>query len=776
LRRGLFGACLSRFNTDNKFTDQLKVEIGECWLRSAKIARKAGQLQESFSYLLEAEKYHNPKLFLESAKLKWKRGKRTDAISTLKKGLVETFPTVMQCLEGTAGELATALVELDNQCVGLRDLCAQGNLLLARYVEEAANVGQEGIMKYFDNAKDIVKNSDEIFYYLAKFYDRKSIKMNTEQMIHMSDIVTHAALTYLRSIRYGPTFLDECMPRLLTIWLDFAATIQDCCGDIKNKDVHYKTSLDYAMKQLNKLNSTISSTKNKIPSYYFLTSFPQIVSRICHTNKETYAVLKSLMVKVFIDFPQQAAWHMVSVSKNRNSRRNTRCKEIFEEVRKIKPGLKTFLFDAVTFSGKIDELCDKETGDRVDRSSFKELLPSLPAMFNSKDMSRIILPIERNMVVNTPTSVADLATHNPFPDNLIYIQKVEDQIQIMMSLIKPKKITFRGSDGKLYSFLAKPKDDLRRDCRLMDFGNLLNRMFRKEPEARKRGLKMRTYMVVPTNETNGLIEWVNNLRGMRQILMNFLKERGILYNAMTRRCIPKPDDNASRKKELFLQCLEEQKGKNAESPSVFREWFVRTFPDPQAWFAARLAFTRTTAVMSMMGYILGLGDRHLENINVDTATGDTFHVDMNSLFNVSETYKVPEIVPFRLTHNQVDGFGPLGIEGPYRISCEVTLRMMRDQKDLLMSVLRPFIFDPLVDWTVRDKSKKKDQPEENKPGQQALARVQDRLDGLVQPPDKKRKENLNTPLSVEGQVDHIIKEAMSINNLSVMYWGWTPFL
>ena len=59
-----------------------------------------------------------------------------------------------------------------------------------------------------------------------------------------------------------------------------------------------------------------------------------------------------------------------------------------------------------------------------------------------------------------------------------------------------------------------------------------------------------------------------------------------------------------------------------------------------AWFAARLAFTRTTAVMSMMGYILGLGDRHLENINVDTTTGQIFHVDMNSLFNISETYTV----------------------------------------------------------------------------------------------------------------------------------------
>ncbi len=34
-----------------------------------------------------------------------------------------------------------------------------------------------------------------------------------------------------------------------------------------------------------------------------------------------------------------------------------------------------------------------------------------------------------------------------------------------------------------------------------------------------------------------------------------------------------------------------------------------------------MAFTRTTAVMSIMGYMLGLGDRHLENINVDTTTG-----------------------------------------------------------------------------------------------------------------------------------------------------------
>ncbi len=37
--------------------------------------------------------------------------------------------------------------------------------------------------------------------------------------------------------------------------------------------------------------------------------------------------------------------------------------------------------------------------------------------------------------------------------------------QVMQSLQKPKKITLTGSDGKDYPFLAKPKDDLRKDYR-----------------------------------------------------------------------------------------------------------------------------------------------------------------------------------------------------------------------------------------------------------------------------------------------------------------------
>jgi serine/threonine-protein kinase ATR len=44
---------------------------------------------------------------------------------------------------------------------------------------------------------------------------------------------------------------------------------------------------------------------------------------------------------------------------------------------------------------------------------------------------------------------------------------------------------------------------------------------------------------------------------------------------------------------------------------------------------ARLAYTRTTAVMSMVGYLLGLGDRHGENVLLDASNGDTVHVSIS---------------------------------------------------------------------------------------------------------------------------------------------------
>ena len=45
--------------------------------------------------------------------------------------------------------------------------------------------------------------------------------------------------------------------------------------------------------------------------------------------------------------------------------------------------------------------------------------------------------------------------------------------------------------------------------------------------------------------------------------------------------------------------------------------------------------------------VLGLGDRHGENILFDASNGDTVHVDLNCLFDKGKDLKIPEVVPFR---------------------------------------------------------------------------------------------------------------------------------
>lgn len=46
----------------------------------------------------------------------------------------------------------------------------------------------------------------------------------------------------------------------------------------------------------------------------------------------------------------------------------------------------------------------------------------------------------------------------------------------------------------------------------------------------------------------------------------------------------------------------------------------------------------------------------------------------------------------------VSAMGPLGVEGVFRKSCACTLRVLRTNANTLMSIVTPFVYDPLVSW------------------------------------------------------------------------------
>ncbi len=66
---------------------------------------------------------------------------------------------------------------------------------------------------------------------------------------------------------------------------------------------------------------------------------------------------------------------------------------------------------------------------------------------------------------------------------------------------------------------------------------------------------------------------------------------------------------------------------------VLRHFFTEQNKHPLDWYAKRLSYTRSVAVGSIVGHILGLGDRHISNLLLDSKTGELVHIDLGIAFD-----------------------------------------------------------------------------------------------------------------------------------------------
>jgi FKBP12-rapamycin complex-associated protein len=57
-------------------------------------------------------------------------------------------------------------------------------------------------------------------------------------------------------------------------------------------------------------------------------------------------------------------------------------------------------------------------------------------------------------------------------------------------------------------------------------------------------------------------------------------------------------------------------------------WLKST--NSEEWLERRTRYTRSLAVMSIVGYILGLGDRHPSNLMIDKVSGRVLHIDVRT--------------------------------------------------------------------------------------------------------------------------------------------------
>ena len=200
------------------------------------------------------------------------------------------------------------------------------------------------------------------------------------------------------------------------------------------------------------------------------------------------------------------------------------------------------------------------------------------------------------------------------------------------------------------------------------------------------------------------------------------------------------------------------------------------------------------AINCIMGYLLGLGDRHTQNILIDLESAELIHIDLGVAFDQGKLLKTPECVPFRLTRDIVDGFGLNSVDGTFKRMCIEVLRLMRENQHIFYTVLRVFVHDPLYKWSLDpDKmhrlqlEEEDDQPKEDQ-NWMANEEQQDRQSSTsnnAQAPRalhilrQKFQGNDNTQmnvLSVEGQAERLIWDARDPQNLCQMFHGWCSWM
>lgn len=272
-------------------------------------------------------------------------------------------------------------------------------------------------------------------------------------------------------------------------------------------------------------------------------------------------------------------------------------------------------------------------------------------------------------------------------------------VQVIPSKQRPRKIVMRGEDGRDYVFLLKGHEDLRQDERVMQLFGQVNALLATDQRTNKHDLSIQRYTVTPLSHNAGVVGWVPNSDTLHALIRDYRERRKILLNIehrlMSQAASPCEYDQLTlmQKVEVFQMALKHTAGQD-----LYRVLWLKS-ENSEAWLDRRTNFTRSLAVMSMVGYILGLGDRHPSNLMLDRHTGKVLHIDFGDCFEVAmHRDKFPEKVPFRLTRMLCNAMEVSGVEGNFRTTCERVMAVLRESRDSLIAMLEAFVHDPLISW------------------------------------------------------------------------------
>ncbi|CAI7585737.1 unnamed protein product [Penicillium glandicola] len=576
---------------------------------------------------------------------------------------------------------------------------------------------------------------------------------------------------YQRLLRSREAFLQQCLENYLL--------------SLRESDTYNNDALRFCALWLDKsdsetANSAVSRYLNEVPSRKFAPLMNQLSSRLLDVSDDFQKLLTQLVFRICVEHPFHGMYQIFASSKSKGGKDQSSHSR-FRAANQLVDRLKNDSHIGQTWIAvhNVNISYVRFAIDKPDikyKSGAKVPLKTLTTGQRlGQDATTYKLP--------PPTMKIDLRADRDY-SNVPTVTKFHPEFTIASGVSAPKIVTAIASNGERYKQLYKGgNDDLRQDAIMEQVFEQVSSLLKDHQPTRQRSLGIRTYKVLPLTPSAGIIEFVPNTIPLHDYLMPAHQKyfpKDMKPNSCRKHIADVQTKSFEQRVRTYRQVTE-------HFHPVMKYFFMEKFNNPDDWFSKRLAYTRSTAAISILGHVLGLGDRHGHNILLDEKTGEVVHIDLGVAFEQGRVLPVPEVVPFRLTRDLIDGFGVTGTEGVFRRCCEFTLEALRQESYSIMTILDVLRYDPLYSWTVSPLRVKKMQMQDNQTsdGPPALTSAGDDL-------VSKKSENENEPseadraltvvakklskaLSVSATVNELVQQACDEKNLALLYCGWASY-
>ncbi|KAL8699071.1 MAG: hypothetical protein Q9224_001571 [Gallowayella concinna] len=239
----------------------------------------------------------------------------------------------------------------------------------------------------------------------------------------------------------------------------------------------------------------------------------------------------------------------------------------------------------------------------------------------------------------------------PLDPSVSVIGLYPEDAMVFKSSLFPLLINFKTSEGKKYPIIFKTGDDLRQDQLVIQIISLMDRLLRKE----NLDLKLTPYRILATSPTAGAVQFITSI----SLAAAWAKHKGSIL--------------------AYLR---------TNNPDATAELGVRP--------AAMDTFVKSCAGYCVITYLLGVGDRHLDNLLL-TPDGHFFHIDFGYILGRDPKPFAPAM---KLCREMIEGMG-----GPssklftktFKQYCHTAFTTLRKQSNLILN-----LFALMVDANIQD--------------------------------------------------------------------------